>query len=343
VTWAPPEEPDAQYWTWITNNNLSSYAAYFPYVGSFTTGSPTLKSGSKGFDWTARGGCGGPIPSKTSVTGGAPYGAGETTWMCAYLAQQLLLMQNWQEPGTNSNLDALVAEAADKFLVKDGSQNSCAYNSVNYTQVTGRSDNQQPGSSFDVTTISSSPNGSLGQVYIGSPTTALASAASSSVVTFTQPTGGNGPIGMPSGSTLIPTQWDGAAENSDNPAPPSPLVQGTQYTWCSTSSTTGTINPLGTSCSSPAPITLATATAFNAGWVVNQSCPAGDGDWAFPGDFGANAAYPATFWAVYNWDVAVNGSSADRTAAIALFSPFQSPSSVWTALPNWDACTSFTC
>jgi hypothetical protein len=346
TTWAPPQEPDAQYWNWIINNDsYKSFVQWLPYTGSFTDG---IGSGTKGFAWTA--GCQSFSAANIGPNHSAgSWNVGETTWMCGYAGQMLEEAQNWAGgPGNNTYLDTVAATAVDNFLVKNGSQNTCAFNAVNYSQPTGDTTSQAPATSFDNTDIPGSPPGSVGQVYRGFPP-ALNSVSGSSVVTFTPPNGGTSgpPAPLASGSILRPTAWDTTNESAGNPIPPSPLLTSTWYTWCSTSSTTpftGTINPYGTNCASPAPITIAATASFAAGWIMNSPCITNGDDWGEPAGFLGNPSYASDLWAVYNWRVAVGGATSDTTAAISLFGTAGlSNPSIWANEPKWDACTSFTC
>jgi hypothetical protein len=411
VNFAPPEEPDSLYYTWIKNENYASYADFYLYTGPWSYGLGTT-TGNKAYDWTAQGGCGSSQPH--SIGGTGPYNVGEVYWMCGYVAQTLLLDQMWAGgPGNNANLDTLVTETVDNYLLKTASQNSCPYNAVNYGQALGNTSTQRPFTSLDNTDIPGSPPGTAGQGYSGLPVAPLLSVAGSSVVSFSQPSanGPNAPI--PSGTILNPTQWSTQNEVASNPLPPSPLAVGTWYAWCSTSPApaasftgttsgttltvsgvagtiavgqyisgtgitagtyyitsgsgtswtldaapaavgpeamttlpTATINPYGTSCGSPAPMTMATTTDFSAGFIVNQACPSppGTGDWAFPGEFASGTSYSAGEWAVINWRAAVGGSTSDTTTAISNFaSAGQGDSNNFTIQPRWDACTSYTC
>ena len=92
---------------------------------------------------------------------------------------------------------------------------------------------------------------------------------------------------------------------------------------------------------------MATATLFSAGWIINQSCPTPPptgGDWAFNYNFNTPDGYDAGRWAVLNWRVAEGGTTADLTTAISNYSAAgMGVRSIWTTLPNWDACSSYTC
>jgi hypothetical protein len=345
VNFAPPQEPDAQYWNWIKNHdNYASYAAWFPYTGSFSFGLGST-TGTKVYDWSAGGGCQGMRP--TFLSGTAPYNIGEVTWMCGYALMDELLDWLWAGgPGNNTALDTIVAEGADRYLIKEGSQNSCPYNAVNYTQQTGNLTTTAPVTYFDNTDIPGSPPTGYANGYSeGVAPTEMTSTVSSSTLTFAT-VGNNGPNPLPTGSIITPTQWATEEEESSAPVPPSPLVQGTWYKWClltTTPTITGTINPYSTLCSSPAPITIASAATFAIQAIPNQSCPA-TGDWTFSFDFPSNIGYSSTYWAVMNWRAAVGGSTSDTTTAISNFSltGITNPS-IWTQQPRWNACTSFTC
>lgn len=235
VNFAPPQEPDAQYWTWIKNvDNYASYAAFYPWVGSWSfgiTGSPT--TGSKFNDWTNAGGCAASVPHSIIGSFGA-YNVGDVTWMCGYVAGVELLDQLWQGgPGNNTNLDTLVKEATDNFLVKNASANSCPYNAVNYGQVIGNTTTQAPNTGYDNTDIPASPPGSMGQTSAAiQDATTLVSVAGSTTVSLAMTQNSTNPVPFPSGAILNPTQWNTHDEVADSPSPPSPLAVGTWQALC---------------------------------------------------------------------------------------------------------------
>lgn len=231
ATYAPPQEPDAQYWNWVLNqDNYQSLAAFYPYRGSWTLGGG--QTGTKSYDWTTGGTCSAQlIPAKNLTV--PPYFAGDVDFMCAYSAMQLLLAQEHAGgPGHNTALDVAVTEAVDNFFVKAAAANSCAFNVVNYGQGIGNTATGQPPDTYDWTTIpGSAPNNAGQQSSAIVPSNALQTISGNNNVTYIQSTQ-YGPKPN-SGSILNPTNWFVHNEGPFQPNPPAPFSIGTWYEWCS--------------------------------------------------------------------------------------------------------------
>ena len=107
-------------------------------------------------------------------------------------------------------------------------------------------------------------------------------------------------------------------------SPAGGVLEGVGYVWCrsSTGAFAGTINPLGTNCASPAPITFSANQAFNATWVVNDTCPpVTQGTWNTFGDYQSPTSRLAELWASVRGRLATAGSTTARTTAQTNLTP----------------------
>jgi hypothetical protein len=140
-----------------------------------------------------------------------------------------------------------------------------------------------------------------------------------------------------SGSVVFFTAADGQEETNQDIAPhdfpvpttpPGAVLEGKAYIWCQDPSGAwaGTINPYGTNCASPAPITFAGNKAYNAMWIVNDVCPARSiGTWNTYGDYQSPTSRLAEYWATIEGRITTVGANTARTAAETQMSPSMTP------------------
>jgi hypothetical protein len=333
--WGMPNEPDTKYWRQIQNTNYSQKTAFMSYTGTFSAGSPVVWSGTKLYDWTTNGTVIGPSVGNLSGNppkhGVGPFAVGEDPWMDDYWGQVVLLDQMWEDHFIPA-LDTFSADLNYNFITVKHAQDPCIFTSVQYVSLFSAPSDALPQTDHN----SSALSGAHGNFFNQSTNTITAISGNSTLTTtitgYPASLVGSTP---PSGSTFIPAAFNVVNGNAGSPVI-SPYSDHTHYTWCSLSATTGTLNPFGTNCSSPSPVTPTASGSFTGGWILNNSCPATNGSngiWGIAG--GQGVGYAAGDWPIMNWWVALNGSDSNTNTAISLFSPlFATPGSVdpaWTA------------
>ena len=186
------------------------------------------------------------------------------------------------------------------------------------------------------------------------PTTGIGSGDNLLVSSFYGYPIGSTTATFPSGSVTATSQFGFAEEETPNPnigAWPPPTSPANQiddqhfYTMCQdpTGALAWTLNPLGTNCASPAPITFTAAGAAGWGFIVNASCPAATGGtWNDVGDYLSGSQRLAEGWYGVQARNAIMGPTADTTTAIANLGPSVIPlQTTFAGNPQWNIDSSY--
>ena len=348
-----PNEPDHQYLKAIVENENFTYLYnWYHWVGQFNRSPSPVNSGSpyKLFDTSANGNP--ELPSDYTQNGnGIPYNMGNMYFMDNYGGMVLLYYQMV----TNHSLTALENISSywlDNYLINTVAVNNCPFNIETYSAVQGDTLTQTPYAGHGMTNVSTATQGGVFDQTTGE----ITATNCSSIVTINIVPGGtpgyrgNPTTDPPSGSIVYPTNWcvNCGANNSRNNIPTN-LSGTTGYVYCRTVADTGTINPPGTNCSSPAPITMTvpgggtTTTQFYGAWTFNQSCPApSSGNWAFNFDYENSQAHFAEWYAMLRWAQALghNTTTAQSNLSTVINSSVFNTTAVGS--PLYGADTKFT-